>query len=169
LTCTVTRTYLPDDAECTQASVPATRNPVSSKCATSAQMSALVIAARAGLRYPATRRAIAARVPGEACTPNSSASAWRARSRDRNCPCHKYAPIPETRGPYVLHRRGHPLRRLAGRDRPAAAAPGDQLMLGDLGFDRRYLDHPPPLHPGLLRAGQVSAALSTAPGSCRTT
>ena len=80
--------------------MPATRNPVSSKCATSAQMSALVIAARAGLRYPATRRAIAARVPGEACTPNSSASAWRARSRDRNCPCHKYAPIPETRGPY---------------------------------------------------------------------
>src|SRR5204863_352686 len=37
---------------------------------------------------------------GEAATPNSSPSAWQVRFLDRNCPCHRYAPIPEIRGPY---------------------------------------------------------------------
>ena len=50
LGCTVTSTYFPEEAEWTQASLPATRNPVSSKCATPAAGRASTIALTAGLR-----------------------------------------------------------------------------------------------------------------------
>jgi hypothetical protein len=89
LLCTVTSTYLPEEAECTQASFPATRNPVSSKCATSAAISALAMAPIAGAMIPATFAAIAAIAPGDGAQPNISPSAAAARSRDRNWPCHK--------------------------------------------------------------------------------
>ena len=47
---TVTRTYFPCDAEWTQASFPAVRNPVSSKWTTSAAIRCRVIAASASAR-----------------------------------------------------------------------------------------------------------------------
>src|SRR5712691_2289550 len=100
LACTVTRTYLPEDAECTQASFPATRNPVSSKCATSEAYSAALISASAGETSPAIFLVIAASAPGDGAQPNISAIAAQARSLDRNCPCHRYAPSAAARGPY---------------------------------------------------------------------
>ena len=89
LACTVTSTNFPQDAECTQASLPAVRNPVSSKCATSALMRYRVIAASAGAISPAVFFAAAASAPGEGAQPNISERAWQARSRDRNWPCHR--------------------------------------------------------------------------------
>jgi hypothetical protein len=91
---------LPADAECTQASFPATRNPVSSKCATPVAASSPVITVIAGAMKAAVFFAIAASVPGDGAQPNISASAAQARSRDRNCPCHKYVPSAAARGPY---------------------------------------------------------------------
>jgi hypothetical protein len=85
----VTSAYLPADAECTQASFPGDRNPVSSECATSAPARASMMTARAGEASPAILRACAASAPGDGAQPNISASAAQARSRDRNCPCHK--------------------------------------------------------------------------------
>ena len=100
LACTVTSTCLPAEAECTQASLPATRNPVSSKCATSEAISACTISLIAGLQNAAIFLAIAATAPGDGSQPNMSPRAWQARSRDRNCPCHRYAASAEARGPY---------------------------------------------------------------------
>ena len=89
LGCTVTSTNFPADAEWTQASFPATRNPVSSKCATSAPARAAVMAMIAGEMSPAILRACAASAPGDGAQPNISPSAAHARSRDRNWPCHR--------------------------------------------------------------------------------
>ncbi len=89
LACTVTSTCFPQDAEWTQASFPAVRNPVSSKCATSAPARYSVIAFRAGASSPAVFLAAAASAPGDGAHPNISASARQARSRDRNWPCHR--------------------------------------------------------------------------------
>ena len=74
LPCTVTRTNLPDDAECTQASFPATPNPVSSKCATSAATSALTMAPIADAMIPATFAVIAAIAPGDGRRRNAEIS-----------------------------------------------------------------------------------------------
>jgi len=90
----------PDDAECTQASLPATRNPVSSKCATSDVIRALRMTPRQPPSLPATRRTIPATAPGETAAPNISATASHVRPRDRNWPCHRYAHTAVTRGPY---------------------------------------------------------------------
>jgi hypothetical protein len=79
----------PDDAEWTQASFPAVRNPVSSKCATSALMRCLVMACSAGAISPAVFRAAAASAPADGAHPNISERARQARSRDRNWPCHR--------------------------------------------------------------------------------
>ena len=49
---------------------------------------------------PAIFLVIAASAPGDGAQPNMSAIAARARSRDRNCPCHKYTPSAAARGPY---------------------------------------------------------------------
>ena len=98
--CTVTSTCFPADAECTQASLPATRNPVSSKCATADAARALTIASIAGLMKPAIFLAIVAITAGDGAQPNISASAAAARSRERNCPCHRYAAVAAARGPY---------------------------------------------------------------------
>ena len=62
----------------------------------------------------------------------------------------------------VLHRGGHPGRRLPPGHRPAGAQPPDHLVLGDLGPHRRDLRHLPPDHPGLPRAGQATVAPGTA-------
>jgi hypothetical protein len=96
----VTSTYFPDDAECTQASLPATRNPVSSKCAACDATSAVMIASSAGAMRPAIFLVIAASAAGDGAQPNISPSAAQARSLDRNCPCHRYAPSAAARGPY---------------------------------------------------------------------
>ena len=85
----MTSTYFPDDAECTQASFPATRNPVSSKCATPAAASIPVTASSAGAITPAIFLLMEASAPGDGAQPNMSAIAERARSRDRNWPCQR--------------------------------------------------------------------------------
>jgi hypothetical protein len=89
LACTVTSTCFPGEAECAQASLPATRNPVSSKCATPALTSALMTAFSAGAISRAVFLVIEASAPGEGAQPNRSAIARQARSRDRNWPCHR--------------------------------------------------------------------------------
>jgi hypothetical protein len=108
---------LPDDAECTQASFPATRNPVSSKCATSAAISALTMASIAGAMIPATFAVIAAIAPGMARSRTSRPA------RRPPYPGQELA-MPQVRsqrsGPRpVLHRRIHPTRGL----RPWSAPP----------------------------------------------
>ena len=55
----------PDDAEWTQASFPATRNPVSSKCATGAAASARRIASRQPLTAPAILVTMPVIAPGD--------------------------------------------------------------------------------------------------------
>jgi len=89
LACTVTSTNFPHEAECTQASLPAVRNPVSSKCAASALARYRVIAASAGAITRAVFLAALASAPGDGAQPDSSPRAWQARSRDRNWPCHR--------------------------------------------------------------------------------
>ena len=86
---TVTSTNFPEEAEWTQASFPAVRNPVSSKCATSALMRYRVIAASAGASSPAVFLAADASAPCEGAQPNISERARQARSLDRNWPCHR--------------------------------------------------------------------------------
>jgi hypothetical protein len=86
---TVNSASFPAEAEWTQASFPAVRNPVSSKWTTSAAIRCRVIAASAGARNPAVLRAAAASAPGEGARPNMSERAWQARSLDRNWPCHR--------------------------------------------------------------------------------
>ena len=97
---TVIRVNFPAEAEWTQARRPATRNPVSSKCATGAAVTARRIVSSAGPSAPVTRRVMAVTVSGARVTPNSSARTWPVRSRDRKCPCHRYVPIAVSRGPY---------------------------------------------------------------------
>jgi hypothetical protein len=74
---------LPDEAECTQASRPATRNPVSSKCSATAPASAPRTASSADAAAAAICLVMEARAPGDGAQPNRSAIAWQARSRDR--------------------------------------------------------------------------------------
>src|SRR5262249_38651946 len=69
---TVISVNLPAEAECTQASLPATRNPVSSKCATGAAVSALRIASSVPPSFPEIRLTMPATAPSETATPNSS-------------------------------------------------------------------------------------------------
>ena len=97
---TVTSTNFPADVEWTQASFPATRNPVSSKCATSAPARAAVMAVIAGEMSPAILRACAASAPGDGAQLNISPSAAQARSSGRNWPCHRQMPSAAARGPY---------------------------------------------------------------------
>ena len=82
----MSRVYLLVRAQCTQASRPATRNPVSSNPATS--LAAICSRARSKnpSSRPATRAASAATVPDDSGAPNSSASACAVRCWDRNCP-----------------------------------------------------------------------------------
>lgn len=77
--------HFPDEAKCTQAGFPATRNPVSSKWATGAAISARRIASREAPSAAATRVTIPVTVPGDTGPLNSSAVAGQVRLRDRNC------------------------------------------------------------------------------------
>jgi hypothetical protein len=63
------RTYLPAEAECTRASLPATRNPVSSKCATPCASRALMIASIAGEMKAAIFLAATAITAGDGVQP----------------------------------------------------------------------------------------------------
>jgi hypothetical protein len=64
LSCTVTSACFPDEAEWTQARRPATRNPVSSKCATPAAASAPRMTSSAGATAEAIFLVMEARAPG---------------------------------------------------------------------------------------------------------
>jgi hypothetical protein len=74
--CTMSRVYLPVRAQCTQCSLPATRNPVSSKPATSLTVMFSLTCSTKPSSFPAARAVSAATVPGDSGMPNSSASAW---------------------------------------------------------------------------------------------
>jgi hypothetical protein len=82
----VSRVYLPVRAQCTQASRPSTRNPVSSTPATSLATIAWRIRSVNSPSLPAARAVTVATVPDDTGTPNSSASACAVRFLDRNCP-----------------------------------------------------------------------------------
>lgn len=86
---TVSSTSVAVDAECIQASLPATRRPVSSKCTTCAVVSRCRIIARVVLAALAIRRVQPTRLPAATTTPNRSARAATVREVDRNCPCSK--------------------------------------------------------------------------------
>jgi len=73
-------------AQCTQASLPSTRNPVSSNPATSLAAICSWTCSRNPSSRPAARAVSAATVPDEHGMPNSSASATAVRSLDKNCP-----------------------------------------------------------------------------------
>jgi hypothetical protein len=78
--------YLPVRAQCTQYSLPATRNPVSSNPATSEAAMASATSSRKCPRPSAARWVIVATVPSQTGVPNNSASACAVRFLDRNCP-----------------------------------------------------------------------------------
>ena len=90
LACTVNSANFPAEAEWTQASLPGGAEPGLVEVRRPPQaIRCRVIAASAGARNPAVFRAAAASAPGEGAQPNISESAWQARSRDRNWPCHR--------------------------------------------------------------------------------
>lgn len=101
------------DAECNQCSFPAVRNPLSSKNATAPA----VIRSRANPGNTpsprATRVVVAPIVEAARVMPNISPTAWAARARERNCPCHKYTPSPVSRGPYCTVLAAYPGARPA--------------------------------------------------------
>jgi hypothetical protein len=154
----VTKVYLSVRAQCTQCRAPCTRSPVSSNPATGAAVICSRTAALNSPRLSAARRVIADTVPCDT-VPNSSESAWAVRCPDRNCPTYKYKMMAVTRGPYC------PVAftlfgRVTATDRPTAAAPLHQLVLGHLDSHRRQIEHLPALHPHLPGAGQIGAASS---------
>jgi len=108
----MSRVYLPVRAQCTQASLPSTRNPVSPDPATSlAVMCCRTCSANPSSR-PAARAVSAATVPDEHGMPDSSPSATAVRSLDRNCPAYRYTMTAAIRGPYCT-----------GASAPGGAAP----------------------------------------------
>jgi hypothetical protein len=101
LACTLSSTSVSVDAECIQASLPAVRSPVSSKCATSAPAIRSVIT---GITSSVTTSAVLvvqdATVPGATGASNRSPNAAAVRPLDRNWPWNRYTPAPAIRGPY---------------------------------------------------------------------
>ena len=89
LGCTVSRVYLPVRAQCTQRSRPSARNPVSSNPATPLAVMFSRTRSRKPSSFPAARAVMAATVPDDSGTPNSSASACAVRFLDRNCPMYR--------------------------------------------------------------------------------
>ena len=84
--CTMSRVYLAVRAQCTQCSLPSTRNPVSSNPATGLAAISSRARSRNPPSRPAARAVIPATVPSDSGMPNSSASACAVRFFDRNCP-----------------------------------------------------------------------------------
>ena len=74
------------EAECSQCSFPAARNPVSSKWATSAAAIRSVTAEMNPSRSPAARAVAEDTVPCEIGVPKSSPSAWAVRFLERYWP-----------------------------------------------------------------------------------
>jgi len=97
---TMSRVYLPVRAQCTQCSLPSTRNPVSSNPATSLPAICSRACSRNPLSRPAARAVMPATVPDDSGMPNSSASACAVRFLDKNCPRYRYTMIAAIRGPY---------------------------------------------------------------------
>lgn len=85
----MSRVYRPVRAQRTQASLPATRNPVSSNPATPLTAICPRTCSRNPPSRPAARAVSAATVPDEHGMPNSSASASAVRSLDKNCPAYR--------------------------------------------------------------------------------
>ena len=81
--------YLPVRAQCTQRSRPSIRNPVSSNPATPLAVMFPRTRSRKPSSFPAARAVMAATVPDDSGTPNSSASACAVRFLDRNCPMYR--------------------------------------------------------------------------------
>jgi hypothetical protein len=79
----VIRAYFDVEAECNQCSFPFTRNPVSSKLATSAAAIFLVTAALNPTRSFAARAVAELTVPSETGVPNSSLMAFAVRCLER--------------------------------------------------------------------------------------
>jgi hypothetical protein len=75
----MSRVYLPVRAQCTQCSLRATRNPVSSNPATSLAVMFPRARSRKSSSFPAARAAVAATVPAGSGMPDSSASACAVR------------------------------------------------------------------------------------------
>lgn len=78
------RVYLSVLAQCTQCSLPSTRNPVSSKPTTSASANFSRTPSRKPCNPSEARAAMAATVPSETGVPNSSASDAAVRALDGN-------------------------------------------------------------------------------------
>ena len=159
--CTMNRVYLLVRAQCIQASLPSTRNPVSSNPATSLAVMPCRACSRNPSSRPAARAVSAATVPDEHGMPNSSLSASAVRSLDRNCPgvqVHDDRSDPRP----VLHRRLRAGRRRALGALPAAAFPLDQLMLGHLGAHRLQVEDLAALHPGHRPSRQPGPAPAAA-------
>ena len=95
----MSRVYLPVRAQCTQASLPSTRNPVSSNPAISLPAICSRACSRNQSSFLAARAVSAATVPGDGGMPNGSASACAVRCFDRNCPAYKKMTTAATRGP----------------------------------------------------------------------
>src|SRR5512135_194855 len=96
----LTRVYLPVRAQCTQCSLPSTRNPVSSKPTTSQPAISSRTRSTNSPSRPAARAVTPATVPADSGVPNSSANACAVRSLDRNCPTYRYTTTAASRGPY---------------------------------------------------------------------
>ncbi len=99
-------------AQCTQCSLPATRNPVLSNPATALAVMFPRARSRNSSSLPAARAVIAATVPADSGMPNSSASACAVRFFDRNWPIYRQTTTAAIRGPYWT-----------GASAPAGAAP----------------------------------------------
>ena len=102
---------------------------------------------------------MAATVPDDSGTPNSSASACAVRSLDRNWPVQ----VDDDRGDPrpVLHRRLRALRGGGLSAVPAAAFPLDQLVLGHFDLSQRQVEDLAALHSG----DRPSPQPGTAPGA----
>ena len=156
--CTVISAYFPDEAECTQASFPATRNPVSSKCATGAAISAWRTASRQARSAAATRLTMPVTAPGDTGTPNSSPIASQVRLPGQELPVPQVHSRRRDPRP-VLHRRAHPGRGLPRGDHPARTTAGQDPVLGDPRPDDFWQVHDlTPFRPGHQGAGQAFPA-----------
>ena len=97
LACTVNSANFPAEAEWTQASFPAARNPVSSKCSTSAGDQIPGDRGQRGREEP--RRSSARRRRARRARIDYMSDSAGHRSPDRNCPCDRETPVPILRGP----------------------------------------------------------------------
>jgi len=152
--------YLPVEAECTQRSLPSTRSPVSSKCATSDP----AILSRTSSVNPSSPPGGARAHRRNGARRDGGAEQLGQRGRgaglgqelpDVEVDHDRADPRP------VLDRRADALGCLAGGDRAATASALDELLLDDAHRDWRDVEHLPTPHPdqhGTLEARPASPA-----------